>query len=413
MSDLLVFDLPGGNDGDVLVAARALGHRVTLASADPDQYRAQPELAPLLADLDAIIALPADGAEWPQRFSSFACDAVLCLQDLRLVEAARVARILGLRHVSPECAALCRDKAAVRQRLADCGIAQAPFARVEPGPGSAQALLAAVGRVSLPAIVKPVDGFGSQHVFALRNAADCAVLARLADLVAAGPGDYGLGARASGAMLVERLHEGPVWGCDVLRADGRHLLLGVHEKIMAKPPAFAILGGCFTANCGQFAELDAWLCAVLDAVGFDNGAAHVELVMTGAGPQLVEINPRLVGARISRAINAATGRQIHADVIALAIDGALPAPGTKPGHAVTRWVTAPAAGRLQAIAWPVVDRAANVRLHANARPGDDVRPALDNADRLAMVLTHGEDRARAEALAERIVAQTRVELANG
>ena len=93
MSHLLVIDLPGGNDGDVLAAALALGHRYTLATADPAHYRRQSDLAPLLARAEAILPMPADGAQWivPDHF-----DAVLCLQDLRLVDAARIARKLGL-----------------------------------------------------------------------------------------------------------------------------------------------------------------------------------------------------------------------------------------------------------------------------------------------------------------------------
>ena len=64
MSHLLIIDLPGGNDGDVLQAALALGHRFTLASADPAHYRRQAELAPLLDRAEAVLALPADGAGW-------------------------------------------------------------------------------------------------------------------------------------------------------------------------------------------------------------------------------------------------------------------------------------------------------------------------------------------------------------
>ena len=50
-------------------------------------------------------------------------DAVLCLIDIRLVEAARLAQLLGVRHISPATAALLRDKVSVRRCLADCGIA--------------------------------------------------------------------------------------------------------------------------------------------------------------------------------------------------------------------------------------------------------------------------------------------------
>ena len=422
MSHLLIIELPGGNDSDILIAAQALGHRTTLATADPDHYRAQADLAPLLDHATRLLALPDDGARWnaglgdaglgdaalrdAHRADPF--DAVLCLQDLRLVEAARVARALGLVQLAPEAAARCRDKAAVRACLAACGIVQHPFVRVDPGPDAGARLIAAVSQIGLPAIIKPVDGFGSQHVFALRSSADLAILHDLADLVAQGPGDYGLGNAARGALLVERLVAGPVLACDVMRAGGQQVLLGVNAKVMAQPPSFAIRGGCFTANCGQFAALEAWLTGVLDAVGFDFGVAHVELVMARDGPHLIEVNPRLVGARIARLISAALGRSVHADLIDLHLTGALPPVAHAPCHAATRWLLAPEAGVLDAIDWPCCTDPALIGIVPNARPGDAVRPALDNADRLAMVITAGPDRAAIEALAERIVADARV-----
>lgn len=415
MSHLLIVDLPGGNDSDILLAAIEGGHRFTFATADPAHYREQPAIAALLERAEAVLAMPTDGAQWTSRLlgvhEADPFDAVLCLQDLRLVESAEAARAMGLAHVSPDVARLCRDKAAVRERLAGAGLAQqTPFERVEPGADAGARLLAAVERVGLPAIVKPIDGFGSQHVFALRSKADLCVLQQLADLVAEGPGDYGLGIAACGALLVERLHEGPVIGCDVMRAHGQQVLLGVNDKVMAAPPSFAILGGCFTADTGQFADLDRWLGALLDAVGFDFGAAHVELVMTAEGPCLVEINPRLVGARIARLISAARRRSVHADLIALHGQECLPEPAEEPGHAATRWLIAPEEGVLAGIDWPDCDDPALLCILPHASPGDHVRPALDNADRLGCVMTCGPDCARILALADRIVAEARVRL---
>ena len=414
MSHLLIVELPGGNDSDILSAALEHGHRYTFATADPAHYQAQADLAPLLARACGVLALPHDGALWDAPLAvahqANRFDAVLCLQDLRLIETARVARVLGLAHVAPDTAILCRDKAAVRARLAAAGIEQGAFMRVMPGADAGQRLIAAVEQLGLPLIIKPVDGFGSQHVFALRTAADMEILHRLADLVAQGPGDYGLGNAPVGALLVERLFEGPVLGCDVMRAHGRQVLLGVNAKVMAAPPSFAIRGGCFTANCGQFDQLEAWLKRLLDAVGFDFGMAHVELIMTAEGPHLVEINPRLVGARIARLISTALGRSVHADLINLAVSGALPALSPTPRHAATRWLLAPDTGVLAGITWPDCADPAFVGIVANAHVGDAVRPALDNADRLARVITTGADRARIEALAEQIVAGADVNL---
>lgn len=414
MSHLLIIELPGGNDSDILSAALALGHRFTFATADPDHYRAQLDLAPLLERATRVLTLPSDGARWDAELAAAhradRFDAVLCLQDLRLIEAARVARTLGLAHVAPDTAVLCRDKAAVRNALAAAGIDQPAFVRITPGPDAGRRLIAAVDQLGLPLIIKPVDGFGSQHVFALRTVTDLAILNSLADLVAQGPGDYGLGNAAVGALLVERLFDGPVLGCDVMRAGGRQVLLGVNAKVMVAPPSFAIRGGCFTANCGQFGALETWLGRVLDAVGFDCGVAHVELIMTADGPQLVEINPRLVGARISRLISTTLGRSVHADLIDLYLTGALPPLAQTARHAATRWLLAPETGLLDRIDWPACTDPAFIGIVANAHPGDAVRPALDNADRLAMVITTGSDRAAIEALAERIVADARVSL---
>lgn len=418
MSHLLVFDLPGGNDSDVLSAALALGHRVTLATADPAHYRAQAALAPLRCNLgdnrSCVMPLPSDGTIWPDVIAAAHVvdpfDAVLCLQDVRLVEAARVAQRLGLAHLSAAAAALCRDKAAVRARLADAGIAQPAFAIVEPGRDAGQRLIDAVRTVGVPAMIKPVDGFGSQHIFAVRGDGDLGILYRLADLVAQGPGDYGLGTTACGTLLVERLFEGPLLACDVMRSDRGQALLGINHKIMCPPPSFVVQGGCFTANCGQFGAIETWLTRVLDAVGFDVGAAHVELMMTADGPQLVEINPRLVGARIARQMDAALGRSVHADLIALHLDGTLPPPADTPRHAVARWLCAPDEGTLDRIDWPPCDDPALVGIVPFARCGDLVRPALDNADRLALVMTCGADQASIEALANHIVAQAKVSL---
>jgi len=405
VSRLLVIELPGGDDGDILAAARAGGHALTLLTADPAHYRAQPALAALLAGVAVIDAGGFDLPALLPRLAGF--DAVLCLQDLRIVEAAEIAAALGLRHVSPATAALCRDKVAVRDRLAAAGIAQPPHVRVR----GAEELIAAAEALGLPLIVKPVDGFGSQNIFALRAPDDLMLLRAAAGLIADAPGDYGLGVAARGEMVVERLIAGPLIGCDTMSVDGRHRLLGVNEKLAFPPPAFALRGGCFTAHVGQFDDLAAYAAMLLDAIEFRDGAAHTELILTADGPQLVEINPRLVGARIARLISAARGASAHADLIALHAEGRLPAPAIGPGHAVTRWLAAPMAGTLRSLALPDCADPGFIGATLLAQPGDAVTPPLDNADRLGCVMTAGQDRAAAEALAERIVAETTITMA--
>jgi len=176
MSHLLIIDLPGGNDPDILCAALNAGHSFTFLTADAAHYRSQAEISALLDQARAVIeARDFSVAAVLPLLAGECVDAVLCLQDLRIVEAALIARALGLPHLDPQTAALCRDKSAVRAVLARAGLAGADFARVS---GTAP-LLAAVERLGLPLIIKPIDGFGSQHVFALRTPADLDCLARL------------------------------------------------------------------------------------------------------------------------------------------------------------------------------------------------------------------------------------------
>ena len=405
MSHLLIIELPGGNDTDILTAAAEHNHRVTLLTAKPAHYLSQPKIAALLAHaaiMDAgDFALTTLIAKLQAAHQAYPFDAVLCLQDLRIAEAAQIAEALGLRHLNPATAALCRNKAAVRARLAKADIAQPLYTHVR---GSAE-LIAAVDAIGLPLVIKPADGFGSQNIFALRSPHDLAALRAAPQIIADAPDAYGLGVRADGAMLVERLLEGQLIGCDSFTADGRHMLLGVNEKLMFPAPSFAIRGGCFTANCGQFSALEAYVGALLDAVGFDHGAAHVELILTDEGPRLVEINPRLVGARIGRLISAARGRSVHTDLIALHTQGRLPRPAHTPTCAVTRWLAAPMAGTLTDIRLPA-NQQGLVDIHMVACVGDEVSPPFDNADRLGCVITSAPTQKLAEALANQIVAKT-------
>ena len=130
-------------------------------------------------------------------------------------------------------------------------------------------------------------------------------------------------------------------------------------------------------------------------------------MLTGEGPHLVEINPRLVGARIGRLISAALGRSVHADLITLHTEGRLPPPATTAACAVTRWLAAPTAGTLREIRLPA-SRPEVVSIHMLACAGDPVTPPYDNADRLGCVITAGQNRAQAETCAEEFIAATEV-----
>lgn len=407
MAHLLVIELPGGNDADLLHAAVDRGDRFTFLSSRLDHYRQQPELQLILGMASEQIEISTfDYADVEQRVLAVNArdriDAVLCLIDIRLPEAARIAVRLGVRHLNPASAELLRDKFRVRCRLADQGVLQPEFMPA----ASNDELKLAVDRLGLPVLIKPVDGYGSQNIVALRHAEDLdPLLSPLDDMLPCGS-DYGLGVRANDRMLVERYMTGVVLGCDTLTSAGRHTLLGVHEKEFFSWPSFAIRGGCFTTNCADFGTIERYVFSALDAVGFDWGAAHTEVMLTQDGPRVIEINARLVGAKIARLVGFALGRSIHADLIALHVGEALANPATTPPTvAVSRWITADGDGVLDSVDVPAFCDERIRCVEILKQPGDLVRRPLENVDRIGYVMVTGSNRPEAEELAEAFVSQ--------
>ena len=408
MAHLLIIELPGGNDTDIIQAAIDGGHEFTFLSGQLDHYQQQPLVNAILGRaLEQVEVAPFDYTEVESRVlaihSKHPIDAVLCLIDTRIIETAHLASRLGVRHLNPESATLLRDKYSVRCRLAERGLSQPPFKLAT----SNEEIKVAVEELGLPVVIKPVDGYGSQNIVVLRYLEDIdPLMSPLEDLLPCRT-DYGLGVVANDRMLVERYMTGTVIGCDTLTINGRHQLLGIHEKVFFESPSFAIRGGSFTPNRLELAAIERYTFSVLEAVEFDWGAAHTELMITHDGLHLIEINPRLVGAKMPRLIGYALSHSIHASLIDVHLGKSSPTSSISSEMvAVSRWIVADHAGILEHIELPKWqdDRIRCVELLK--RPGDYVRPPFENSDRIGYVMICSPTREEAEQLADEFVAQT-------
>ncbi len=410
MAHLLILELPGGNDTDLLQAAMDRGDTFTFLTAQQDHYQQQPKVWDMLgAARDILEITPFDYAEVEARVLAIhaisAFDAVLCLIDTRVVEAARLAARLGCRHLNHASAVLLRDKFNVRCRLRERGIAQPEF---ELATSNAM-LTTVVEHMGLPVLIKPCDGYGSQNIIVLRYPEDRDPLLCPLDDFLPSHADYGLGVLATDRLLVERYMPGTVIGCDTMTIDGRHRLLGINEKIFFEPPSFAIRGGCFKANTLAFQEIEQYVFAALDAVDFDWGAAHTELMITDDGPRLIEINPRLVGAKIARLVGYALDASVHKDLIALHVGETVP-PRTAGanGYAVTRWLVANEEGAFDHVDLPNSDDPRIRCVEILKKPGDYVGPPFENADRIGYVMVCSHSQHEAELLADAFIAQCKL-----
>jgi len=132
MAHLLVVELPGGNDTDILQGAKRLGHSFTFLTQDLVTYKKLPEVFEWIEQ--AFEVIESTTFEYGEIESLIAVsdshrkiDAILCLLDIRLIESARLAEKFGLKYLNPSSAALLRDKHSVRERLKECGIEQPDF----------------------------------------------------------------------------------------------------------------------------------------------------------------------------------------------------------------------------------------------------------------------------------------------
>src|ERR1017187_7798787 len=142
---------------DFIAAARELGVAVTVASDRAAAMSAAMGARTLTlgssnpqAAAEAIIARAHD--------TPFA--AIVGVDDQGVMAAALAAERLGLAHNPPLAVARTRDKAAMRQALADADIPQPRFVLLAPGAD----LPAATRTVGLPCVIRPLSLSGSQGV---------------------------------------------------------------------------------------------------------------------------------------------------------------------------------------------------------------------------------------------------------
>jgi len=206
--------------------------------------------------------------------------------------------------------------------------------------------------------------------------------------------------------------QGSFIGVDTFSLKGEHRFLGVNVKKMFPPPSFAIEGGCFTPRTQAHIELERYVFSILDAVGFDCGATHIEMMLTSEGPRLIEINPRLVGAKIARLVGFAMNRSTHSDLIDIHL-GRWPKDlleNSTHQVAVSRWFTSPVSGVIESITPPQWSDPNVKCVEFLKQVGDSVMPAFENAARLGYVMTCGSDESEAEELARRYIEDTDVSI---
>ncbi|MBP2706963.1 ATP-grasp domain-containing protein [Microbispora sp. RL4-1S] len=240
------------------------------------------------------------------------------------VTAAAAAR-LDLPHMSPAAARNCRDKLTTRLLLREAGLPAVGFAHVH----DQEEALRAAETLGYPVVVKPRSLAGSVGVLVVHDAGELRGLWHHA----AGAAYPGL--EPLDGLLLEEFLSGPEISVDSVVHDGDVRPVNVARKRLGFDPFFEEVGHLVSPW-----RREPWADDLVDmvveahrALGVRTGLTHAEVRLTAAGPRLVELNGRLGGDFIPYLGKLATG----VDLTAAAVDLAL---GVRPAATQVRDICA-------------------------------------------------------------------------
>ncbi|MFF1614071.1 ATP-grasp domain-containing protein [Amycolatopsis sp. NPDC058278] len=327
---VLIREARGHWVGEVAAAVHAAGHRAVLLAPPVDDA----ERASLAALVDEVVAVDdvydAEAVAAKIRSAFGAPAAVLTGSDGAIASTARVAELLGVARCPASVFAVCADKFAVRAALAAAGL---------PGPeaaliSSASEAASVAERVGLPAIVKPVNGAGSNLVRMVSTvdelAAACELLAARLPESADPRYHRPLGTLdPSATFLAESFLNGPEYAVDVLIRDGVAEPIEILDKPLIDERKFELALSCPPAGLSaeRAALVTAAASAAVLALGLDNTVAHVEVIDDERrGPTIVEVNAgRPAGSIMPLLAKLRTGIDVFAELTALALGAPPPA----------------------------------------------------------------------------------------
>ncbi|KVK78698.1 lyase family protein [Burkholderia sp. MSMB1498] len=325
--------------------------------------------------------------------------AVFSSSEFYIEVAGEVARRLGLPTANTDATRICRDKKRLADVLAERGIDAPRTLALTLDEAAAPRL----DGLAYPAVVKPRMGSGSVGVRRCENADE--VFEHCDSLRRAG----------THAALAQAYVEGDEYSVETLTIGGKTQIVGVVRKRLGPEPLFVEIGHDYPAplSSRQRERIESTVLRALDAVGYAFGPAHTELRVRDDAVTIIEINPRLAGGLIPVLL----GEVFDADLLDHILDMWLGATAfadlTAKRYGAIRFALPAREGVLRSPLALPPDVAAAPELrhfHPIARPGDALRLEGSFRDRIAAVVCAGDDRESVEALADRAVAELRVDI---
>ena len=239
-----------------------------------------------IVDVDAVTDLAASlGVQFVYSVGS----------DIAMPTISQVSERLGLPHfLDTDRTRLLRDKAALRGFLAVHDLSPVAHRRV----GGVDDL---EGPFPYPAMLKPVDSQGQRGITVVTDREEAATALPAA-----------IAASQSGSAILEEYLDGPEVSVHVFTVDGRIVFYAPSDRHVWDGPLPGVAQGhtmpsAWVAGYGVARELRRLVEGFVAALDARNGPLYFQLKLTGRGPRIIEVAPRLDGCHLWRLIHAVYG----------------------------------------------------------------------------------------------------------
>lgn len=260
-----------------------------------------------------------------------------------------------------------------------------------------------VREIHYPLIVKPTDNSGSRGVVLVHDEQE------LYEAVS-----YSIKESREGNIILEEYMIGPEVSVEVIVLDGKPHILQITDKLTTGAPHFVEMGHSQPSRLSKKIQEEIIVLATkaCNAVGLVNGPAHAEIIITDAGPKMVEIGVRMGGDNITtHLVPLSTGIDMTKATIQIAC-------GEKPDiqkkidkASAIRFLNVPE-GKIVSITG--VNEAKNVlgvkEILFTKEVGDFVKNITSSSDRSVCVIAQAETPEEAVAICEKALEKVHLEI---
>lgn len=276
-SKLIMILGAGPSQVPVIKAAKELGLKVAATDRNPDAVGFK------VADCHFAVDI-VDAEATTKLAEELAIDGILACGDISVGTAAAVAYHLGLPGLKPEVARIATDKFAFWEKFRQYGV---PYPKSGLASTYKEALDTAKD-ILFPVIVKPTLALGGSRG-----------VMRINDLEHLETGfEFAQQASRDGLVLLEEFLEGIEHTVESLVYHGKSYTLAISDKERISDTYCVATSLNYPSLFPT--EVQGQMCEVAElaakSVGIENGATHIEMIVNGSGPRVIDFGARGGGA---------------------------------------------------------------------------------------------------------------------